>query len=95
MLLKSILVSFEMKYESYQNTLIVDIKAATDIRMFEYLPNSSRISNIRTWFLPPNIWYFIHLQVFDNFCLPKRRLSEAAHEIQGCSSQKCSRGGVG
>ena len=29
------------------------------------------------------------------FCLPKGRLSEAAHEIQGCSSQKCSRGGVG
>ena len=28
-------------------------------------------------------------------CLPKGRLSEAAHEIQGCSSQKCSRGGVG
>ena len=29
------------------------------------------------------------------YCLPKGRHSEAAHEIQGCSSQKCSRGGVG
>ena len=28
-------------------------------------------------------------------CLPKGRLSEAAHEMQGCSSQKNSRGGVG
>ena len=30
-----------------------------------------------------------------NYCLPKGRHSEAAHEIQGCSSQKCSRGAVG
>ena len=29
-----------------------------------------------------------------DFCLPKGRLSEVAHEIQGCSSQKCSRGGI-
>ena len=28
-------------------------------------------------------------------CLPKGRHSEPAHEIQGCSSQKFSRGGVG
>ena len=34
-------------------------------------------------------------ETVSNFCLPKGRLSEAAHEIQGCSSQKCSRGGVG
>ena len=31
----------------------------------------------------------------NNICLPKGRHSKAAHEIQGCSSQKCSRGGVG
>ena len=28
-------------------------------------------------------------------CLPKGRLSEGSHEIQGCCSQKCSRGGGG
>ena len=28
-------------------------------------------------------------------CLPKGRHSEGPHELQGCSSQKCSRGGVG
>ena len=28
-------------------------------------------------------------------CLPKGRHSDGAHEFQGCSSQKCSRGGVG
>ena len=29
------------------------------------------------------------------YCLPKGRLSEEPHEIQGCCSQKCSGGGVG
>ena len=29
------------------------------------------------------------------YCLPKGRHSDGAHEFQGCSSQKCSRGGVG
>ena len=29
------------------------------------------------------------------YCLPKGRHSDGAHEFQGCSSQKCSRGGGG
>ena len=29
------------------------------------------------------------------YCLPKGRHSDGAHEFQGSSSQKCSRGGVG
>ena len=29
------------------------------------------------------------------YCLPKGRHSDGPHEFQGCSSQKCSRGGVG
>ena len=34
--------------------------------------------------------------LMDHFhCLPKGRHSDGAHEFQGCSSQKCSRGGVG
>ena len=28
-------------------------------------------------------------------CLLKGKHSDGAHEFQGCSSQKCSRGGVG
>ena len=29
------------------------------------------------------------------YCLLKGRHSDGPHEFQGCSSQKCSRGGVG
>ena len=30
-----------------------------------------------------------------NYCLPKGRHSDGANDFQGCSSQKCSRSGVG
>ena len=47
-----------------------------------------------------NIIVYYHILIFCNlsgygYCLLKGRHSEAAHEIQGCSSQECSRGGVG
>ena len=45
-------------------------KAMTDIRMFEYLPKLFTISNIRTWFLPLNIWYFYQRLIIPYFYFP-------------------------
>ena len=42
-----------------------------------------------------NVWESLKFKTTFTNCLPKGRHSDGAHDFQGCSSQKCSRGWVG